>query len=1774
MLSSSSSVFDSLPTRPPTPPREITKAVDDAINFLDDSNEVDRLLSKSKSEDKPVDGASHITPSSSQDTGVSRRVDFSPHPLYHKISRPGELSSPGARLLKRSPSSKDAKPLKSILKISNAPPPTPDDIDSRLSYFSPGVPGSFSKMLQSVIQQLASASRQSRLDAYLAFNGILKAYSEVPDEPAMVQKMDLLMQFLTRDMAWKDAKGNLDTPIITQALQLTMSIFSNQQLASGLDGDFKMYLVDRSITVIEQAEMPKQVAKLHMWLLAQQHFNASVMTAGKADRIISALQMVEDRFTGNSIVATRLVIYTRLLQQAPAVMLTRIRDWLEHVFHGMLSSIKDIRQRAIETCTRAGLDLGLQPHSSKALQEMFDTEVEAGQSYCEYLAVRLIQMMEDQEMGPYVPQIWSAVILFFRSKRKPLEKWPNFKAWILILQKCLNSSDITIRYQATLAWNKLVFAIMPDASTTKPMMSVLKVPICSGLEKRGNDKFSKQVRHYTLDSYYNLLHYGLRPGLSNEEYDTAWDLVVVPVLSQMVKGSGKGRYEACRVLQGLFTSSTNLWNANAALDAVAIKPEELPRLEPRWVRSRITRVLDLLEPVVQFGMQSSAGTSPGLDVAWQSLMQSIADAGAQEVKTTNDLKEAIACLVNVFRRLWSGCGSYLNRVDEDCSLKQYASLIETMLECLGPGAFAEEILATTNTDDIEVAPTPSHRPSKHHSVPMSPMTILLGQFCHPPGAVAVGQTWQRSVTKLLNQFVNSRTTITGKVELLNRSLCALTGRKATNADSLVMREIWRLVANTVLRILESEATPSNAQDSEGLGHAFRNALDILAAGLNLELSGDVANVLETFYDACFNTARQRAGDGGAVLAVMEPFAKSLLAANSSVTLENRLRLGSHMLKRPVWPRNRQSVDQAKKQLWGVGLAPHKATVFDPFEHLYALVTDYLTEAYTKLEITDTSVLDYAGEFTASAVEFLSKAPVSLLATALRKVQHGFATWAQDTARKTFERDTVFNLICTTWSSLIRLMRTLPSKDSNVLKALEPLLIAGFRSPHKAIVNKTILFWNETFGNEQTLDYPTELETILRARLVDAEIDLPTFPESNEQTVVASLPTFFESQNQLRKSLPKPVNDIAKVPRNVSVRRSALQDVFSSARQSPAGASTDLSSAMKRAQRSSGSSTPKARLRHNDSQVQFAPIDSSPIQTADESQLLTENQKEVKQRQQQDAQLFPGFSSSPLAQSTALPKAVPKRLDFTAEADQEHDSDAFGTPTGLPGANALVSDDIPSSPTPSSTKDASQGAIAMEDEREDEAGPQDPPPSPPRALEEEEQFVQLPEGQFEVGPDETTVDVTDYALRGDAEAAESEGLKLDHAEEPVADSVADEMVSASEYPSDSQLPTAQLQMEAEAAQKSSAEQPQEESQQDEQSSMVQEDDQDQKDESNGIHQKPPARAEPGQEEITRVENSFMEPAATGDNTEAQSTAGSQQSPKASKKRKRQSSTRYTTRKKKQQSPFKRIWSNFVGGNQQEDEDDMEEEIVVASSQPSYSPASNRLRQETASPSKSASQPVGEPTSVVKQEPTPMQPPPKRGRGRPRKSETPTPSQTEVQPEASKSLKRRASTISNGSVESSQVATSFVKDTPAPAKARKQQEGQTTRRTRASHQSESEGQTEQADETLITTKKATAVVVSPPHADADQYQRHGIDQDAAAAGDVENGSSTQLATPEDQLEGVADRQILTPRSILGRLKDALSDFRGMILGGQEEREFDDVLFELRRETHEAGRRGREL
>lgn len=142
-------------------------------------------------------------------------------------------------------------------------------------------------------------------------------------------------------------------------------------------------------------------------------------------------------------------------------------------------------------------------------------------------------------------------------------------------------------------------------------------------------------------------------------------------------------------------------------------------------------------------------------------------------------------------------------------------------------------------------------------------------------------------------------------------------------------------------------------------------------------------------------------------------------------------------------------------------------------------------------------------------------------------------------------------------------------------------------------------------------------------------------------------------------------------------------------------------------------TPKAHLRHDDSQIQFAAIESSPLQLeAAESQYLTDRQKEVRERQGREAAaMFPDIRSSPRDTSRPKDYILPK-LDFTSTQNAAPKSaiDEDIIPTYTP--DAFMNGFLGSSPTPSSKR--------SNDRRFDD----DPPPSSPPSIPSHIEFNDL------------------------------------------------------------------------------------------------------------------------------------------------------------------------------------------------------------------------------------------------------------------------------------------------------------------------------------------------------------------------------------------------------------------------------------------------------------------
>ena len=119
--------------------------------------------------------------------------------------------------------------------------------------------------------------------------------------------------------------------------------------------------------------------------------------------------------------------------------------------------------------------------------------------------------------------------------------------------------------------------------------------------------------------------------------------------------------------------------------------------------------------------------------------------------------------------------------------------------------------------------------------------------------------------------------------------------------------------------------------------------------------------------------------------------------------------------------------------------------------------------------------------------------------------------------------------------------------------------------------------------------------------------------------------------------------------------------------------------------------PKAKLHHDDSQIQFAAIDSSPIGTYDlDSQRLTERQKLVKERQSREgAVFFPQIHSSPIRKNDRTTVTLPRLSLSQAESlVVNHVYEDEFSPV-FPSSRMLTKENLGSSPTPSAGRTPSE-----------------------------------------------------------------------------------------------------------------------------------------------------------------------------------------------------------------------------------------------------------------------------------------------------------------------------------------------------------------------------------------------------------------------------------------------------------------------------------------------------
>lgn len=271
------------------------------------------------------------------------------------------------------------------------------------------------------------------------------------------------------------------------------------------------------------------------------------------------------------------------------------------------------------------------------------------------------------------------------------------------------------------------------------------------------------------------------------------------------------------------------------------------------------------------------------------------------------------------------------------------------------------------------------------------------------------------------------------------------------------------------------------------------------------------------------------------------------------------------------------------------------------------------------------------------------------------------------------------------------MISLGHLDKGSFAQIEPLLAAGFKSKHRYIVNKTAEAWNAIVKDEEELECSDSLKSLVAALRPQVDLVLPGVEESSGE-FGAQATSFIESQNDLSfvalsSAKSSRQEAVQPAPPVLSLSKIASNGPMTRKRRRDATPEVAKSKSAKR--------TTTPRLRHDDSQIQFAPIEPSPL--AEESQHLTERQKEVRERQKDNSNLYPGIRSSPRTRSRSNLVEEPEEPEEPAVANNVEQLQA------TPERSTSYEDFITSTPTPRRGQ-----ALHLMDDNE-------PPSSPPEPI---------------------------------------------------------------------------------------------------------------------------------------------------------------------------------------------------------------------------------------------------------------------------------------------------------------------------------------------------------------------------------------------------------------------------------------------------------------------------
>lgn len=842
---------------------------------------------------------------------------------------------------------------KSILKVSDHNPSSsaPPNFSTGDAPFPPAHTfDSLASMLQTVGLALEGPNLHTRRDAYSALTNCLRTFKDFPDFEALMAKASMLELYIERDFKISDAT----VKIAEQALQCAFILIG--RIPQSMSQSFLAAIIDRSITILEERSVHKEITKHQLNLLTLDELHGKSMTLERVKRLLKGLAEVDSWLHGQSILQLRMMIYRLVATHQPNAFLDDVQNYLPPVFHCLLSSTKELRLRAVETAYRLSIALGTRQRFIQAVEVLLSTQSKDATPYSSRIRNALQGMLQRAFDIDHVPQIWGVVMLLIRGHRALFEKWLMSKEWVMIIQTCFNKSGETkLNQSAWLAWNQTIFAAGGLVTDNDNVRKRLTQPVVGHLqrEQKSDVDPTKQAAYSTL---YLLWFTAFGQPLGEGKTEACWHRLVHDVSRKVMEKNPQEAENLISIISLLLSGQgLKIWKAERALETrkTPLSRDDIPRMDSLWLRRNCMTVLNTIKLFIET-RTSTDGEAQPLRLLWSSLMKSWTQAAEKEIKTSTETKRAIAAMLNMLHGLTFS--PPLSQAQKTRFFDHVCVFVRSAIENLGPDTLVENMMTRSEQGYFKVPLSPTKQSRASVGQLESPIVSLFRLLVVHSDKIEADRSTSTNISAVLSPLSDLRGGSWAVIRVLHDCTSHLGTRIGLSPQlRSPIPYMWQATAELASATLEQSNSTARGQVTDSLGQEYHNTMEILILGLSFH-DAKSWTVVRSLYQVLSSCVREDTGDGGYILAVATLFTKKCSTQRTILT-SSLLRSLTIILDHGITTPDEKSLSHAGKALGGRYSSGVKDASFEWWSSLCRLVAEALSRSYADLQYLDQAALD-------------------------------------------------------------------------------------------------------------------------------------------------------------------------------------------------------------------------------------------------------------------------------------------------------------------------------------------------------------------------------------------------------------------------------------------------------------------------------------------------------------------------------------------------------------------------------------------------------------------------------------------------------------------------------------------------------------------------------------------------------------------------------------------------------------------------------------------------